>query len=145
MASMIEIPLGNAFLYIRSKVKMRNTYESGPVPELATHITGVEQDFVQLSSLDVVIKSCTPRFTQFRCVHAVIPLCADLVMSLLSLQITYRAWRSADKAVWLKAGVLLSELHAQLQAGAGEVHQHVNLPRPMLRQTGASDVGLLFL
>ena len=62
MASMIEIPLGNAFLYIHSKVKMRNTYESGPVPELATHITGVEQDFVQLSSLDVVIKSCTPPF-----------------------------------------------------------------------------------
>ena len=52
-----------AFLYISSKLSMRSIYEGGPVPELVTHVTGVEQVFVQLSSLDMLLKSCTPEST----------------------------------------------------------------------------------
>ena len=40
---------------------MRSIYESGPVPELVAHVANVEQDFVQLSSLDMLHKSCIPR------------------------------------------------------------------------------------
>ena len=59
----IVTPLWIAFLYISSKLSMRSIYEGGPVPELVTHVTGVEQDFVQLSSLDMLLKSCTPEST----------------------------------------------------------------------------------
>ena len=52
-----------AFLYISNKLGMRSIYEGGPVPELVTHVTGLEQDFVQLSSLDMLLKSCTPEPT----------------------------------------------------------------------------------
>ena len=59
----IVTPLWIAFLYISSKLSMRSIYEGGPVPELVTHVTGLEQDFVQLSSLDMLLKSCTPEST----------------------------------------------------------------------------------
>ena len=60
IANTPETSLTIAALYIGNNCNVKSIYEGGPVPELATHGTGVEQDFVQLSSLDVLIKSRSP-------------------------------------------------------------------------------------
>ena len=49
-----------AFQFISDKLNTANIYKNGAVPEVVTHITGIEQDFVQLSSLDIATKSCMP-------------------------------------------------------------------------------------
>ena len=87
IVSTIATPLCIAFFYIRTKLNIRSVYESGPVPELITSVTGVQQGFVQLSSLDVLVKSY-------------------LVISLLALHIAYCAWRFPDEAVCVRLGLL---------------------------------------
>ena len=53
-----EISLCIAFLYVSKKLNTANIYKDGPVPEVITHIRGIDQDHVQLSSLDLLTKSC---------------------------------------------------------------------------------------
>ena len=113
---LIVSPLWIASLYISTKLSMRSIYEGGPVPELVTHVTGVKQDFVQLSSLDMLLKSCTPDCTQC-CWMPVIIVFADLVLSLLTMHICWRAWRFPDEAVSLQSGFPVSELYLARAGG----------------------------
>ena len=140
LVDLIAAPLCTVFMYISMKLSMRSLYKSGPVPELVTgttrsnpikymyvarqvtHVTGLEQDFVQLSSLDMLIKSCNPEFIQRCLMHVVTVSCVDLVVSLLMMHVVYRAWRFPDEAVSLQSGFPLEELHPPITAGRSFVH-----------------------
>ena len=104
-------------MYIRTKLSIASIYEGGPVPELVTHITGLEQDFVQLSSLDMLTKSCISDVAHYHCIFninsAVTLRFVDLVIGLLAMHIAWRAWRYPDEAVSLQTGFPLCELHIQ--------------------------------
>ena len=60
IASSNKTSLCIAFLYASKKLDTANIYKDGPVPEVITHIRGIDQDHVQLSSLDLLTKSCMP-------------------------------------------------------------------------------------
>ena len=54
----IKTSLCGTCLYITTKVRTAKIYSKGAVPELVEHLSGIDQDFVQLSSLDMLTKSC---------------------------------------------------------------------------------------
>ena len=103
---MIETSLWIAFWYISSKLKMRSIYMSGPVSELVTHVTGIEQleELVQLSSLDMLNKSCSPPILSVplhACLHFSVCRLGDFLAHAAHL-IPHLAFprRSSELAVW---------------------------------------------
>ena len=66
------------------------------------------------------------------------PWCADLVVSLLALHVSYRAWRLPDEAVSLQSGIPFLELHSHLPDAGGQNPSAVmashgsNSPQPLI-------------
>ena len=79
------------------------------------HVTGMEQELVQLSSVDVLAKSCATTMHAPLCIIcSTAELCADLVVALLTMNASYRAWRFPDEAILLQSRLKLAELHSPL-------------------------------
>ena len=75
---------------------MVSIYEGGPVPELVTHITGLEQDFVQLCSLDMLTETCISVVAHYRCIYNA---CFDLAFCSLGDLLACRAHCVARLAI----------------------------------------------
>ena len=86
------------------------------------YIEDLKQQFVQLSSLDVLCKSCT--FARLCPAHVDVRKCVavreradahyyatDLTIALLTLNGTYRAWRYPKEAVLIQSRIPVSSLH----------------------------------